>query len=340
MIGTMNEESLIVWYGFMVDQTKSIQILRDMMTIRMLETDIKRLYREGLVEGAIHCYTGEEAIAVGVCSSLRKDDYIFSTHRGHGHAVAKGCSLEKIFAELMGRSGGLCGGMGGSMHLYDVENGLMGGNGIVGGGIPLSLGTAYSAKYRGTDQITACFFSEGASNQGTFHESLNMASLWKLPLVFVCENNLFAATTPSYKTLSNPDIAARAAGYSMPGIIADGNDALDVYEKAVQAVGRARRGEGPALLECKTYRVEGHCMVLKDLPQHRPQDEVSEWASRDPIDMLEKKLISAGAITQDGSKQLRAEIRHALDSAIEYAKASPFPDAEAFGLRTEARYGI
>ncbi|MDO8685807.1 MAG: thiamine pyrophosphate-dependent dehydrogenase E1 component subunit alpha, partial [Clostridiales bacterium] len=280
----------------MLNREQKIKMLKDMMVIRRFEDVIKRLYKEGLVEGAIHCYTGEEAVAVGVCTALRKDDYIFSTHRGHGHAIAKGCDLKKVFAELMGRSTGLCKGMGGSMHLFDLENGLMGGNGIVGGGIPLSLGTAYSANYRGTEQVTACFFGEGASNQGTVHEAINMASLWKLPLIFVCENNLFAATTPSYKTLSNPDVAARAAGYSLPGVIADGNDVLDVYEKAQVAVERARKREGPTLLECKTYRVEGHCMVLKDLPQHRPKQEGEGWAEKDPIDVLERNLIKMGEI--------------------------------------------
>ena len=324
----------------MLDKDQSVKMLKNMIAIRMFETVIKRLYKEGLVEGAIHCYTGEEAVAVGVCSAIRKDDYVFSTHRGHGHAIAKGCSLKSIFAELMGRSTGLCGGMGGSMHLYDIENGLMGGNGIVGGGIPLSLGTAYSAKYQGTDRVTVCFFSEGASNQGTFHESLNMAALWKLPLVFVCENNLFAATTPSFKTLSHPDIATRAAGYNIPGITADGNDVLDVYEKAITAVVRARNGEGPTLLECKTYRTEGHCMVLKDLPQHRPRMEVEEWAQRDPVDIFERKLMAESISDINRKKQIDKMIEDEFNDAIEFAKTSPFPDMETFSRKTEARYGV
>ncbi|OGO81439.1 MAG: pyruvate dehydrogenase (acetyl-transferring) E1 component subunit alpha [Clostridiales bacterium GWC2_40_7] len=314
----------------MPDLEVKLKMLKDMMAIRRFEDVIKRLYKEGLVEGAIHCYTGEEAVAVGVCAALRKDDYIFSTHRGHGHAIAKGCDLKRVFAELMGRSTGLSGGMGGSMHLFDLENGLMGGNGIVGGGIPLSLGTAYSAKYRGTDQVTVCFFSEGASNQGTFHEAINMASLWKLPLIFICENNLFAATTPSYKTLSNPDVAARAAGYSLPGVIADGNDVLDVYEECNTAVERARKGEGPTLLECKTYRVEGHCMVLKDLPQHRPKQEVEEWAKKDPIDVFEQKMIMMGEISNKSRIEIDQKINREFEEAIAFAKSSPFPDVQEF----------
>ena len=323
----------------MIGIEQKLKMLKDMMVIRKFEDDIKRLFKSGLVEGAIHCYTGEEAVAVGICHALLKDDYIFSTHRGHGHAIAKGCDLKKVFAELMGRSTGLSSGMGGSMHLFDLENGLMGGNGIVGGGIPLSLGTAYSAKYRGTNQVTVCFFSEGASNQGTFHEALNMAALWQLPLVFVCENNLFAATTPSYKTLSNPDVAARAAGYAIPGVIADGNDVLDVYEKALVAVERAREGKGPTLLECKTYRVEGHCMVLKDLLQHRPKDVVESWSQRDPIELLVQNLFRETDIDRDIRRNLEMEINHEFNEAIEFAKASPFPDVSKFREKVAKRYG-
>jgi len=319
---------------------QKIQMLKSMMIIREFEALIKKLYKEGDVEGAIHCYTGEEAVAVGVCNALRKDDYIFSTHRGHGHAIAKGCSIKKVFAELMGRETGLCKGMGGSMHLFDIENGLMGGNGIVGGGIPLSLGTAYASKYKGSDRVTVCFFSEGASNQGTFNESINMAALWKLPLIFVCENNLFAATTPSYKTLSHPDIAKRADGYSIPGIIADGNHVLDVYEKTCKAVNRAREGEGPTLIECKTYRVEGHCMVLKDLPQHRPKQEVEGWADKDPIDILEKELMQDEGLEKDIREQLYKEIQQEFNEAVQYAKTSPFPDINEFMKIANSRYQL
>ena len=324
----------------MLTQTQKIQMLKSMMIIREFEAVIKKLYKEAFVEGAIHCYTGEEAVAVGVCNALRKDDYIFSTHRGHGHALAKGCSLKKVFAELMGRETGLCKGMGGSMHLFDVENGLMGGNGIVGGGLTLSLGTAYASKYRGSDRVTVCFFSEGASNQGTFNESMNMAALWKLPLVFVCENNLFAATTPSYKTLPHPDVAKRAEGYAIPGIIADGNDVLNVYEKALEAVDRARKGEGPTLLECKTYRVEGHCMVLKDLPQHRPAKEVEEWSDRDPVNILEKKLLRNKAVDGNTRNQLYMEIQQEFSEAIEFAKSGPLPDVGTFVSSIRSRYPL
>lgn len=323
-----------------MDNNKKISMLKDMLLIREFERIIKELYKQSLIEGAIHCYTGEEAIAVGVCKALNKDDYIFSTHRGHGHAIAKGCDLKKIFAELMGRVTGLCNGMGGSMHLFDVENGLMGGNGIVGGGIPLSIGTAYASKYKNDGKVTVCFFSEGASNQGTFHESINMAALWDLPIVFVCENNLFAATTPSYKTLSNPDIAKRAEGYSIPGVIADGNDVMDVFDKTVLAVERARTGCGPTLLECKTYRVEGHCMVLKDLPQHRLAREVNDWGEKDPIDLFEKKLIREEGIKKDIRNELEMEIQKEINEAIDFGKLSPQPNVEEFLIKINSRYPL
>ena len=303
----------------MLKNELKIKLLKDMMAIRKFEKVIKDLYKEGLVEGAIHCYTGEEAVAVGVCAVLRDDDFI---------------------AELMGKSAGLSNGMGGSMHLFDTSQGLMGGNGIVGGGIPISLGTAYSSKYRGTDQVTVCFFSEGASNQGTFHESLNMASLWKLPLIFVCENNLFAATTPSYKTLSHPDVAIRAGAYSMEGIICDGNDVLDVLEKTAKAVDKARDGQGPALIECKTYRVEGHCMVLKDLAQHRPKDEVEGWAQRDPIDLFEKKLLAEGIIDEEKRSGIEAQLDVEFNEAIEFSKKSGKPDVSNFLSIARERYGL
>lgn len=312
----------------------NIRMLKSMMMIREFETLIKKLYKGGEIEGAIHCYTGEEAVAVGVCQSLVANDCIFSTHRGHGHALARGCELKRVLAELMGREAGLCHGMGGSMHLFDMEHGLMGGNGIVGGGLTLSLGTAYASKYRDDGKVTVCFFSEGASNQGTFHESLNMAALWKLPLVFVCENNLFAATTPSFKTLAEPDIAKRSTGYAIPGVIADGNDVLDVYDKACAAVDRARKGDGPTLLECKTYRVEGHCMVLNDLPQYRPDDEVEEWAAKDPIILLADKL------GWDIRNRLAAELSAEFDEALAFARASEPMDIRSFNELVISRYQV
>lgn len=316
------------------------ELLKLMMTMREFERVIKEMARQRLVEGAIHCYTGEEAIAAGVCQNLRDDDYVFSTHRGHGHAIAKGCDLNAIFAELMGRSTGLSGGMGGSMHLFDVKKGLMGGNGIVGGGAALSLGTAYASKYRGDDRVTVCFFSDGASNEGWCHEAMNMAALWKLPVLFACENNLFAATTPAFKTLSNPDLYQRAAGYGMPGAKVDGNDLDECIEKSAEALVRARRGEGPTLLEFKTYRVEGHCMVLNDLPAHRSPDEVAAWAARDPIDRYARRLIDSGVIKSDDLQSIAAEIAAEFERALRFGNESPRPDEAAFLARVGERYAL
>jgi len=308
--------------------------------MRQFESAVKQLHRQGFVEGAIHCYTGEEAIAAGVCQNLAENDYIFSTHRGHGHAIANGCDIKSIFSELMGRSTGLSKGMGGSMHLFDISRGLMGGNGIVAGGLALSIGTAYASKYLNDGKATVCFFSEGASNEGWCHEAMNMAALWKLPVVFCCENNLFAATTPSFKTLSVPDIYKRADGYGMPGICVDGNDVEDCVDKSIGPIERARNGSGPSLLEFKTYRVEGHCMVIEDLPVHRPREEVDYWNSRDPVALYKNKLIGRGALTDADINKIYDEVETEFADAIEFAKNSPKPDVAAFLKKASERYAL
>ena len=308
--------------------------------MREFERVIKDLANKGFVEGAVHCYTGEEAVALGICENLNKDDYVFSTHRGHGHAIAKGLNLKKIFAELMGKADGVSGGYGGSMHLFDVENGFMGGNGIVGGGVTVAIGTAYASKYTGDGKVTVCFFSEGASNEGWCHEAMNMASLWKLPIIFACENNLFAATTPSYKTLANPDIYERAKAYDMVGVMADGNDLDDCIEKSREAVERARNGEGPTLIEFKTYRVEGHCRVIVDLPKFRPKDVVEAWANHDPIKVYGERLIEKGILTAKEIEEIYAEVDKEIEDAIEYGKNSPRPDKEDFLRRVKERYAL
>ncbi|MBQ3423842.1 MAG: thiamine pyrophosphate-dependent dehydrogenase E1 component subunit alpha [Clostridia bacterium] len=316
------------------------EMLKRMMTIREFERIIKDLARTKIVDGAIHCYTGEEAVAVGVCAALTGRDYVFSTHRGHGHAIARGLPLDNIMAELMGKAAGVSGGYGGSMHLFSREYRLMGGNGIVGGGITLALGPAYAAKLQGTDEVTVTFFSEGASNEGWCHEAMNMASLWKLPLIFACENNCFAATTPSFKTLSDMDLAKRAGGYAMAGEIVDGNDVEAVYEAASRAVEKARAGEGPTFLEFKTYRVEGHCMVLRDLEQFRPREEVLKWAARDPITVLRERMIAEGILTEAGFEALRDEVAGDFERALAFGRESALPSIEAFGERIRKRYAI
>ena len=314
--------------------------LKTMMVMREFEAVIKDLANQGYVEGAVHCYTGEEAIALGVCLNLDDSDYIFSTHRGHGHAIAKGCDLRRIFAELMGKATGLSGGYGGSMHLFEPERGLMGGNGIVGGGVTVALGTAYASKYKNDGKVTVCFFSEGASNEGWCHEAMNMASLWKLPIIFACEHNLFAATTPSYKTLSDPDIYKRAYGYNMAGYPADGNDLDDCIEKTAEAVARARAGEGPTLIEFKTYRVEGHCKVIRDLPIFRPKDVVERWAQHDPIKVYSERLMEKGILQPEDMIALTEEVDTEMKNAIAYGMESPRPDVEAFLEKIRERYTL
>ena len=315
----------------MLTKEDQINTLRLMYQIRLFEERAKELYmaakRARNFLGALHSYIGQEAIAVGVCSCLRPDDYVFSTHRGHGHFIAKGGDMGRMLAELHGKETGCCRGRGGSMHLFCPEIGFMGGNGVVGAGIPLAVGTAYSAQYRGTDQVSVCFFGEGAACQGTFHEALNMAALWKLGVVFVCENNVYAVTTPVADTVSVRDIADRAAGYGIPGEVVDGNNVRAVRQAAQEAVDRARRGEGPTLLECKTYRIDPHCMVL---PEWRPQEEHQAWRDKDPILRFERELLEGGLADEGDFARLKQEVARELDEAERFAESSAYPDAERF----------
>jgi 2-oxoisovalerate dehydrogenase E1 component len=309
-------------------EAQKLAMLERMMLIRNLEMRIKQLYRGGEITGAIHLCIGQEAVAVGACESLRDDDYVTSTHRSHGHTVGKRLALNKTMAELMGRETGHCRGRGGSMHVFDVRKGFLGGNGIVGGGIAIALGAAFAAKYHKTDQVAVCFFSEGASNQGVFHECLNMASLWKLPIIYLCENNQYAATTPVSRSASTRDIAPRAEGYGLPWDIADGNDVLDVHRAVNAAVARARAGDGATLVECKTYRIEPHCGIIAD---QRPKEEICTWQSdeKDPILRFQKTLLDEGAATQADIDAMQARTMQQLDEAVEFARKSPFPEPES-----------
>lgn len=308
---------------------KILSMLALLHRVRLFEERVKDLYREGAITGAIHLYIGQEAIAVGACSALEKTDFVVSTHRGHGHCLAKGGDLRRTMAELMGKETGYCHGRGGSMHLFDREIGLLGGNGLVGGGIPIALGAALSAQYRGTRQVTVDFFSEGASNHGTFHESLNMAALWKLPVVYVCENNGYAATTPACVTLSIANVADRAASYGMPGEVVDGNDILAVYDAVSRAVARAREGSGPTLVECKTYRLEGHCMVLDCV---RDPEEMQRWKERDPILLFEQTILGAALATPEELASVREQELGSILEAERFGKESPWPSVESLGL--------
>ncbi|MBM3501553.1 MAG: thiamine pyrophosphate-dependent dehydrogenase E1 component subunit alpha, partial [Armatimonadetes bacterium] len=242
---------------------------------------------EGMIGGAVHLYIGQEAVAVGVCAALRDTDWVASTHRGHGHAIAKGADLKRTLAELMGRETGHSRGCGGSMHIFAPEIGLLGGNGIVGAGMPIALGPAFAAKYRGEDGVSVAFFGDGAANQGTFNESINLAAIWKLPVLFVCENNLWANATPYEIAFHTHDIADRASGYGIPGMAVDGQDVLAMYDAAKTAVDRARAGDGPTLIEAKTYRFEGHCGASSG---HQDPETCAEWMKRDPIAQLTRRL--------------------------------------------------
>ena len=309
----------------MLGKEDQIGMLRLMYTIRQFEEKARQLFRQGLIYGALHPYVGQEAVAVGACAALENDDFVVSTHRGHGHCIAKGADLKRMMAELLGRETGYSKGRGGSMHMFSVEEGLLGGNGIVGGGLPIALGSAFSAQYRQSGQVTLCFFGEGAASNGTFHESMNLASLWRLPVVYICENNLYAATTPVSDSAPIENIADRASAYGCPGLVVDGNDVVSVYEAVQQAVARARAGEGPTLIECKTFRFYPHCMVI---PEHRRKAEVEEWRRKDPIVRFEKRLLEEHLMTHEEQEKIKREVKNAIEEAVNFAKESRYPGVE------------
>jgi len=305
---------------------KLIEMYKQMLKIRLFEEKVFDLYAQNLVPGTIHLYLGEEAVAVGVCSALRKDDYIVSTHRGHGHCIAKGAELKRTMAEILGKKTGYCKGKGGSMHIADFSIGMLGATAVVGAGLPIAVGAGLSIKLRKTDQVVACFFGEGASNQGTFHESINMASIWKLPVIFVCENNLYAMGTRQSTVMAIENVADRAVAYGIPGVVVDGNDVLAVYEATQKAVERARKGEGPTLIECKTYRHKGHSRV--DPAKYRPKEEVEEWLAKDPIKRFKEKLLKTNTLTESEIQQIEKEISDEIEEAVKFAKESPYPAPE------------
>ena len=297
-----------------------------MLEIRFFEEKVFDLYAQNLVPGTIHLYLGEEAVAVGVCTALNKNDYIVSTHRGHGHCIAKGAELKRTMAEILGKKTGYCKGKGGSMHIADFSIGMLGATAVVGAGLPIAVGAALSIKLRKADQVVACFFGEGASNQGTFHESINMASTWKLPVIFVCENNLYAMGTRQSRVMAIENIADRAVAYGIPGIIVDGNDVLAVYQATQKAVERARKGEGPTLIECKTYRHKGHSRV--DPAKYRPKEEVEEWLAKDPIKHFKEKLLQTNTLTESEIQQIEKQVLAEIEEAVKFAMESPYPDSE------------
>ncbi len=303
------------------------ELYRRMLTIRRFEERVKQLYRAGEIFGAIHLYIGEEAIAVGVCSQLRDSDRVFSTHRGHGHYLAKTGDAAGAMAELMGKASGCSRGYGGSMHMFNPEKGFMGGNGIVGGGIPLALGAAFAAKYRNTDDVAVVFFGEGASNQGTLHESLNLAALKRLPLLFVCENNRYAATTPVAASTADEDMTKRAAAYGIPAQTVDGNDVSSVIKAVKTALKKIRDGNGPFLLDCKTYRVEPHCGIIADT---RPKGERTKWQApeKDPLNRIVSEYPEF--FTSDCLDSCEQDVMNLLENAIAAARNAESPSVNTF----------
>lgn len=311
-------------------QQQMIEMMRTMYTIRAFEQQAIKLYDDnwdmGNFLGALHSYEGQEAVATGTCMALREDDYVFSTHRGHGHFIAKGGDIRAMFAELLGKETGCSHGRGGSMHMFDPSKGLMGGNGIVGAGTPLALGPAFAAQYRATDQVTVSFFGDGASGQGCFHEALNLASLWNLPVIYVCENNQIAVNTPADEAVCTDRIADRATGFNMPGVTVDGNDPVEVYDAAAHAVERARRGEGPSLIEAVCFRQKPHCMVIQE---HRDEATLEEIAEEDPVPRFEERLVDERIMTGETLQDMRREVIDIIQDAAQYAIDAPEPDPAA-----------
>ncbi len=302
-----------------------LALYRDMVKIRYCEEEFARAYGSGLIPGFCHTYVGEEAIAVGVSAHLRKEDAVFSTHRGHGHALAKGVPPREVAAELLGRATGCSQGRGGSMHLFSPEVGFMGTSGIVGPCILQAVGAGYSFSLLQKDHIGVAFFGDGAVNNGAFHEGINMATIWQLPVLFVCENNLYATEVPFAYASGNPDVGNRGSAYGLPGVIVDGNDVLAVYEAAGAAVERARTGGGPTLLECKTYRTRPHGEGMTD-SGYRTQEEVDTWKSRDPIITHKQKLLAEGRAEEQDFAAIEAEMTALIEDAMAYAVESPWPD--------------
>jgi TPP-dependent pyruvate/acetoin dehydrogenase alpha subunit len=310
-----------------VSTQEMLGLYRTMCRIRAFETHVGELFAANRIPGFVHLSIGQEAVPVGVSSVLNADDYITSTHRGHGHVLAKGADPRRMMAELFGRATGYCKGKGGSMHIADFSIGILGANGVVGGGFPISVGAGLSCKLRGTRQVVVCYFGDGASNRGPFHEGLNMASIWKLPIVFVCENNEFASTTAVTYSTSVRKIALRAKGYDIPGKSVDGNRVLDVRQAALEAVERARGGEGPSLIEARTYRLRGH--FEGDPQRYRTKEAVEEASRRDPLRLYGQELMKQGILTAELDREIKDQAEGEMQEAIAFAENSPLPEPQA-----------
>jgi TPP-dependent pyruvate/acetoin dehydrogenase alpha subunit len=298
--------------------------LESLLAIRFFEEAVDGLFARGLMHGTMHLSIGQEAVATGVCAALRQSDYITSTHRGHSHCIAKGADLTRMMAELLAKQTGYCRGRGGSMHIADAKTGNLGANGIVAGGIPIATGAALTQKLRGTDNVVVSFFGDGATNEGAFHEALNLAAVWELPVIFVCENNKYGMSFSTAKSMKVENIAERAAAYGVPGVTVDGNEVDDVYAATVEAVERARSGGGPTLIECITYRHKGHSKSDKNL--YRTKEEIEFWKTQDPVGKFETTLVEKGVLTREEVEAITERVRGEIRNAIQEATAAPDSD--------------
>ncbi|MFC1949145.1 thiamine pyrophosphate-dependent dehydrogenase E1 component subunit alpha [Chloroflexota bacterium] len=309
-----------------MENKELVDMYRIMLTIRRFDERVSKEFLDGNIKGYVHTYIGEEAVATGVCANLLLTDRIVSHHRGHGHCIAKGADINKMMAEIYGKKTGYCKGKGGSMHIADFSVGMLGANGIVGAGLPIATGAAMAAQLEGKNRVAVVFFGDGGCQEGTFHETMNLASIWKLPLIFICENNLYAGGTKSTTSMAIDEIYKRAAAYSMPGMGIDGNDVVAVRQAAKELIDRARDGKGPAFLECRTYRWHGH--FESRAPETRPSDEIEGWKKKDPVKAMEQKLLAAGILTKPQLRGIDSQIMTRVDDAVRYAVDSPFPAAE------------
>lgn len=309
-----------------ISNEKLIDLYKTMWDIRFFEEKVDEFFAKGMIHGTTHLCVGQEASAVGSCAVLKEEDKITSTHRGHGHCIAKGAEVDRMMAELFGRTTGYCKGKGGSMHIADVEKGNLGANGIVGGGIPLAVGSALTAHMKKLDYVTVCYFGDGATNEGSFHEALNLAAVWNLPVVFICENNQYGMSGPVKDMVKIEDISDRAKAYGFPGVTIDGNDMIEVMNTTQEAVDRARGGQGPTLIEMKTYRWKGHSK--SDARLYRTREEEKEWRERDPIKRFKDALIEANVFTEDDAAALKQESKTDIENSVKFAEKSPMPTSE------------
>ncbi len=312
--------------GLMIPAEKQIELLRTMIRVRAFEERVRDLFAAGRLPGFVHLSIGQEAVAAGACGALRADDYVLSTHRGHGHMVAKGADTARMMAELYAKRTGSCKGKGGSMHIADASVGVLGANGVVAGGLAIAAGVGLSIKQRRTNQVCLCFFGDGAANRGPFHEALNLAVIWKLPVVFLCENNGWASSTPHGYACAVPDVAVRAAGYGLRGMVVDGMDVLEVHEAVQEAVGQARSGRGPAFIEAKVVRWQGH--YEGDPQGYRDRTEVADGKARDPIECLRSRLVAERVLRAEAVAEMEEVAEAEMDRAVAFAESSPLPAPE------------